>query len=127
MTAHAYDPTDDYQTLVAQAAQPVFFSKLAAHGLDLPTDPMARAELYELGTRLLLLEQQEQQKQASAEVGSLRNLIADLDRRLGLNSASDDRHAEETAKAAASYLASRNEALTAAAARLGEALAQTTE
>lgn len=123
MAGTAYDPNSDYAALVERVARPVFFSKLAALNLNVPNDRAVQDDLFALGERLLVVEQVELQKQASAQAGSLRGYITELDQYLGLDDGGREAQ-EETAKAAAAYLASGNDDLTALAARFGAAMSQ---
>jgi hypothetical protein len=54
-----------YQLLFNQVHAPVFFEKLAAHGIE-PQSPEEMDALLEMGTSLMFAEQTNQQKQAAA-------------------------------------------------------------
>jgi hypothetical protein len=54
-----------YQLLFNQVHAPVFFEKLAAHGIE-PQSPEEMEALLEMGTSLMFTHQADQQKQAAA-------------------------------------------------------------
>lgn len=75
--AQNMNPQAAYEQIVASVSRPIFFEKLAQHGV-VPRNETEAAQLLQIGSQLIAMEAQEAQKQASASGSILDLAMADL-------------------------------------------------
>ena len=113
----AQDPQAAIDLLVEKVAVPVFFHKLASHGIQPQSEKQAE-QLLHLGRQLMAFKAAELQKQAQADSDYLGQLIAHYDAALGWSGSPEA--TDSSVKAAAVALLQDPE-ISKAAALLGAA------